>query len=204
MSHESLSERLQNIKRDTEPPYHAKMIGDQVIVFSYDEGSSLYAHGFFGKPIGIKKPDPYMAFERPLQLNFLETVHLMKKDWLIVVDEEGKQYTADEIQAIALQNFDLFKDRLLVYEDLRKKGYIVRPGLKFGADFAIYSRGPGLDHSSFVVLVLEHENQISAMDMVRAGRLATSVKKRFVIASISSGEGLIPEILYYVFKWFKP
>ncbi|HME55260.1 MAG TPA: tRNA-intron lyase [Candidatus Lokiarchaeia archaeon] len=207
MSNENLSltEKLTKIRRDLEPPFTAKLVGDEVIVFDHDQGSSLYAKGFYGKPLGIKKPDPKLSFDRELQLDLLEVVHLVKKGWLIVEDSQtGQQYTSDEIEEIAGRKYEKFMQRSLVYEDLRGKGYIVRPGLKFGADFTVYRQGPGLDHSAFVVLVLENENRISAMDMVRAGRLATSVKKRFVIASISSSESTLPTIVYYVFKWFKP
>nr|MDO8115882.1 tRNA-intron lyase [Candidatus Sigynarchaeota archaeon] len=202
----TLSEKLSKIRRDLEPPYSGKLVKDEIIIFDFHQGSSLYGKGFFGKPIGIKKPDPGMAFERPLQLDFIESMYLMRKGWLAVEDATtGRPYSLQEIEAIATDRFEKFCEKSLVYEDLRGKGYIVRPGLKFGADFTIYHQGPGLDHSAFVVLVLEHENQISAMDMVRAGRLATSVKKRFVIASISSGsETTRPAIAYYVFKWFKP
>ena len=201
----SLAEKLTKIRRDLEPPFTAKLVGDEVLVFNHDQGSSLYAKGFYGKPVGIKKPDPNLPFDRELQLDLLEVVHLVKKDWLIVEDSlTGHQYSAGEIEEIAERKYDKFNQRSLVYEDLRAKGYIVRPGLKFGADFTVYRQGPGLDHSAFVVLVLDHENRISAMDMVRAGRLATSVKKRFVIASISSSESTMPAIVYYVFKWFKP
>ncbi len=202
----TLNEKLAKIRRDLEPPYNGKLVKDEVIIFNFDQGSSLYGKGFFGKPIGIKKPDPAMAFERPLQLDFIESLYLMRKGWLVVEDATtGARYTPGEIEGIATSRFEKFAEKNFVYEDLRGKGYIVRPGLKFGADFTVYHQGPGLDHSAFVVLVLEHENQISAMDMVRAGRLATSVKKRFVIASISSGNDTTrPSISYYVFKWFKP
>ena len=38
----------------------------------------------------------------------------------------------------AKKNYDLYIDKYTVYEDLRNKKYIVRPGLKFGTDFTIY------------------------------------------------------------------
>ncbi|NMC06423.1 MAG: tRNA-intron lyase [Candidatus Lokiarchaeota archaeon] len=202
---EVLGEKLGKIRRDLVPPYFGKLIADQVILFDHAQGSSLYAKGFYGKPIGIKKPDPNLSFDRELQLDMLEAVHLAKKGWLVVTDSAtGKQFEANELERIAAERYEKFKELSMVYEDLRGKGYVVRPGLKFGADFTVYHHGPGLDHSAFVVLVLEHENRISSMDMVKAGRLATSVKKRFVIASISSGENMIPSITYYVFRWFKP
>jgi tRNA-intron endonuclease len=197
-----LGEKLSKIRRNIEPPYVGKMIADQIIVFDHEQGSSLYAKGFYGKPIGIKKPDPNLSFDRELQLDMLEAVYLVKKGWLVVQDSTTGQPI--NLPLLAKEKYEKFTEKSLVYEDLRAKGYVVRPGLKFGADFTVYKQGPGLDHSLLVVLVLEHENRISAMDMVKAGRLATSVKKRFVIASISSGESMLPTITYYVFKWFKP
>lgn len=205
MTEEDLHERLSSIRRDLEPPYVAKFVGEQIIIFDHDQGSSLYARGFFGKPIGIRKPDPHLAFDRELQVNFIEASYLMGKGWLDIIDARtGNQFTRENLRDIASKSHERFKEKSLVYDDLREKGYIVRPGLKFGADFTVYKQGPGLDHSSFVVQVLEHENQISAMDMVRAGRLATSVKKRFVLASISSLDSKLTKISYYVFRWFKP
>ncbi|MHA1792641.1 MAG: tRNA-intron lyase [Promethearchaeota archaeon] len=205
MVDENLQLKLQNIRRDVDPPYNGKLLNDQVLIFDYNQGSSLYANGFYGRPIGIKKPDPRLPFTRELQLDLIEANYLMKNDWLIVEDfKTGKVFTQDELYKLAIDIHEHFSEKSLVYEDLREKGYIVRPGLKFGADFTIYRQGPGLDHSAFVVQVLEHKNKISAMDMVRAGRLATSVKKRFVIASISYNEMKEPKIVYYVFKWFKP
>ncbi|MFX0102822.1 MAG: tRNA-intron lyase [Candidatus Hodarchaeota archaeon] len=205
MAKEPLLEKLEHIRRDLDPPYEGKLIGDQVLIFDKEQGSSLYAKGFYGKPIGIKKPDPNLAFNRELQLNLLEAIYLMENEWLTVTESKtGEPRTKEDLIKIAIANHEKFEEKFLVYKDLRKKGYIVRPGLKFGADFTVYKHGPGIDHSSFVVQVLEHKNKISAIDMVRAGRLATSVKKRFVIASISSGDSTLPQIAYYVFKWFKP
>ena len=41
---------------------------------------------------------------------------------------------------------------------------------------------------------------IKPIDLVRAGRLATSVKKRYVIATVLSDQ----QIRYYVFQWNRP
>jgi tRNA-intron endonuclease len=71
--------------------------------------------------------------------------------------------------------------------------------LKFGADFAVYQYGPGIDHAPFIVHVLQNATAISSIEMVRAGRLATTVRKKFVIATIAMGK-----VVYYMFTWFKP
>jgi len=38
-----------------------------------------------------------------------------------------------------------------VYKDLRDKGFIIKPGLKYGADFSVYEKGsrPGDEHSKW-------------------------------------------------------
>ena len=98
------------------------------------------------------------------------------------------------------KSIPLFEEKILVYKDIRKRNLIPRPGLKFGADFAVYQKGPGIDHSPYVITTLPRGSELTAIELVRAGRLATSVRKKFVIATILSNN----EIKYYGFEWSKP
>ncbi|KAI9592857.1 hypothetical protein BDF19DRAFT_425024 [Syncephalis fuscata] len=43
--------------------------------------------------------------------------------------------------------------RYAVYQYLRNKGWVVRDGIKYGADYVIYERGPIFDHSIAAVLI---------------------------------------------------
>jgi tRNA-intron endonuclease len=77
---------------------------------------------------------------------------------------------------------------------------IVTPGIKFGCDFAVYKYGPGVEHAPYMVSVKKAGSEISATEIVKAGRLATTVRKRFIIA--------VPDVAaektkYLIFKWFK-
>ncbi|HDI01179.1 MAG TPA: tRNA-intron lyase, partial [Candidatus Bathyarchaeota archaeon] len=76
----------------------------------------------------------------------------------------------------------------------------VTTGIKFGCDFAVYRLGPGLEHAPFLVSVRRPGDQITAPEVVRAGRLATTVRKRFVIALVDEEGG---RIHYLMFKWFR-
>jgi tRNA-intron endonuclease len=105
-----------------------------------------------------------------------------------------------EVVSIAEQQHKEFTRKYHVYEDLRRRGFVVRPGLKFGADFAVYRQGPGIDHSLFIVEVIAKSDEVSAIEVVRAGRLATSVRKRFVLATASESG----KVRYFVFSWIKP
>ncbi|KKK41954.1 hypothetical protein LCGC14_0884580 [marine sediment metagenome] len=180
----------------------AKFINNRVIVFNPLFASYLYVKGingqrFFGSPLGISKPR-LEYFSKPSELSLIEARYLLEKEYITLFDvKENKYLTSEEFHQIAKKVHNKFEEKYIIYKDLREKGYIPRPGLKFGADFVTYRLGPGLEHSLFMVHVLPHDSEITAIDMVRAGRLATSVRKKFVIANPLTKS-------YYFFEWFKP
>jgi len=100
----------------------------------------------------------------------------------------------------AKQTYKDFHLKYRVYRDLRDYGLIVQPGIKFGCDFAVYERGPGIDHAPFLVQVKKATESMDAIEIVQAGRLATTVRKRFIIAV---PVGKTEDITYMMFKWWK-
>ncbi len=180
------------------PPYKTDFTGTRVLVWDHRIGSALYRLGYYGQPVGIRKPkSPY--FERPLELDLLEARYLYEKD-IIHVYYQNKKLPLEDFIRHSQEIFLNYNDLYLVYKDLRDKNYIVRPGLKFGVNFSVYQRGPGIDHAPYLVAVLYRNQRIEPIDLVRAGRLANTVKKRYVIATILPDE----TVKYYVFEWFKP
>ncbi len=175
-----------------------KFINSRVIVFDPVHASYLYVkYNYFGSPLGIAKPR-LEFFNRPSELSLIEAYYLISRDKITIYDNKLKKFLSpDDFYEIAKKVHHKFEDKYIIYKDLREKGYVPRPGLKFGADFVVYKKGPGLEHSSFIVHVLPNDSKISAIDMVRAGRLATSVRKKFVIANPLTQS-------YYFFEWFKP
>jgi len=175
-----------------------KFINSRVIVFNPLYASYLYVKkGFFGSPLGINKPR-LEYFSKPSELSLIEANYLLEKNEITIFDvKENKDLSPKEFYKLAKNIHHKFEEKYIIYKDLREKGYIPRPGLKFGADFVVYKKGPGLEHSLFMVHVLPHDSEITAIDMVRAGRLATSVRKKFVIANPLTKS-------YYFFEWFKP
>ncbi|MFX0073446.1 MAG: tRNA-intron lyase [Candidatus Hermodarchaeota archaeon] len=176
----------------------AKFVNSRVIIFNPLYASYLYVkRGFFGSPLGISKPR-LEYFSKPSELSLIEAYYLLENDKITLFDVSTNNYiTREDFYEIAKKVHHKFEEKYIIYKDLREKGYIPRPGLKFGGDFVVYKKGPGLEHSPFIVHVLPHESKITATDMVRAGRLATSVRKKFVIANPLT-------ITYYFFEWFKP
>ena len=177
----------------------AVLVGDRAIVWNPEDGMLLYREGYFGQPVGIRKPKS-SVFDKPLELSLLECAFLSKESRLQVLDSNHRRISAKGILKLGKKASDDFKDRLLVYSQLREKGYIVRPGLKFGTDFAVYEKGPGIDHAPFLVHVIAQKKGVVPLDIVRAGRLATSVRKRFIIATVKENG----EIAHYSFVWHRP
>jgi tRNA-intron endonuclease len=98
------------------------------------------------------------------------------------------------------QLYEEFDDKYAVYRDLRESGLIVTPGIKFGCDFAVYKQGPGVEHAPYMVSVKRAKAELTATEIVKAGRLATTVRKRFIIAVPDLEKG---NANYLIFKWFR-
>ncbi|UCG45121.1 MAG: tRNA-intron lyase [Candidatus Bathyarchaeota archaeon] len=171
-----------------------------LVVWSPEKGSELYRSGFYGKPLGIPKPKT-ADFDVPLILDLMEGVYLMEKGVITVSEgiEEGK-VGLRRLRTRAKALYEEFDMKYSVYRDMRDRGLFVTPGIKYGCDFAVYKQGPGVDHAPYMVSVKKSKDEVTATDIVKAGRLATTVRKRFIIAVPDLGT---EQIRYLIFKWFK-
>jgi tRNA-intron endonuclease len=180
----------------------AELVGTRLIVWDHRAGLDIYRSGFFGKPVGIPKPKPEQSFDVPLLLDLMEGLFLLEEGRIRVVDGTGKNVGRRVLLTAARRTYNGFELAYRVYRDLREKGFIVTPGIKFGADFAVYERGPGIDHAPFIVSVETPDSEVGPFEVVRAGRLATTVRKQFIIAIPDKRRGST-KVRYIVFKWFK-
>ena len=170
----------------------------RLVVWSLQESRRLYATGFYGKPLGIPKPKE--DFEAPLILDPIEGVYLLEKEMISVYSGEGKhEVDLEELRKSASGMLEGFEERYQIYRDLRERGLIVTPGIKYGCDFAVYEKGPGLDHAPYIIKVKGSGEGLTAAEIVEAGRLATSVRKTFIMAMVDSDE-----IRFLSFKWWRP
>ena len=175
-----------------------ELVENFLVVWKPEDGTKLYKMGFYGKPVGILKPkNP--EFEVPLILDLMEGLYLTEKK-IITVYKKSKKVTRTTLSRKAKQLYVEFDEKYSVYKDLRDKGLIVTPGIKFGCDFAGYNIGPGLEHAPYMISVKKSKADITATEIVKAGRLATTVRKRFIIAVPKDKKN---EVNYVIFKWFK-
>jgi tRNA-intron endonuclease len=92
--------------------------------------------------------------------------------------------------------------KLAVFRDLRKKGYILKTALKFGADFRVYDKGikPGQDHALWLVQVFKENSQLSWPDFAAKARIAHTTNKRLLIAVVDEES----DASYYQVSWSRP
>ena len=180
--------------------FTAELIESKLVVWDAEEGSNIFKLGFYGKPIGISKPKS-ADFNTPLIIDLIEGLYLLEKGAIRVLTETVKRSIGvKRLREYARKVYEGFDLSYVVYKDLREHNFIVLPGIKFGCEYAVYEKGPGIDHAPYLVSVKGSENEITSTDIVRAGRLATSVKKRFIIAIPNMKT---EEVRYLMFSWFK-
>lgn len=182
-------------------PVESELIGARLIVWSPEKGNALYRSGFYGKPVGMPKPKPDQEFDAPLMLDLMEGLYLLEKRKLQVIDSKTrKKVSKTRLKKLAARAYQGFTLAYMVYKHLRDRGFVVTPGIKFGADFAVYERGPGIDHAPLIVSVKRKQENMGTFEIVRAGRLATTVRKQFTIAVPDPKSESID---YLVFSWFR-
>ncbi len=160
---------------------------------SNDATRELYDKTRYGEPLeGNKK----------FQYSLIEGLYLMERDKFIIVTDKGKKVDFDTYLKKARKIEPNFWIRYAVFKDLRKRGYIVKTALKFGADFRVYDRGvkPGEDHARWVVFPVSEGASLTWFEFSAKNRVAHSTRKRLLLAIVDV-EG---DVTYYECRWLRP
>lgn len=113
-----------------------------------------------------------------------ETIFLLKHGSLHL-----KNVKLSDVEKAAHKRINFFNDMYLVYEDWRRRGYVIKTGFKFGTHFRLYFPGASpvrsedeWMHSKHVIHVFPRKNKLIISEWARAIRVAHSVKKTFILA----------------------
>jgi len=173
----------------------AELLDDnRLIIWDIADSRRVYNDGFYGEPLG--DPRPKEDFDDPLLLDPVEALYLVQQK-KIKVHKQNNSIGMKKLRELGEKTFSRFNEKYRVYSDLRKRGFVVTPGIKYGCDFAVYESGPGIDHAPYVVQIMDSKEELSASEIVKAGRLATTVRKSFILAIINE------DIRYLEFNWWK-
>ena len=175
---------------------NGELIDNRIVVWNIRDSQKLFRSGYYGKPIGIAKPK-FDEINVPLILDLIEGHYLLQKSKIKIIKTK-KKVTEKKMLDICRQEYHNFDKKFQVYKNFRDKGYIVNPGIKFGCDFAVYQKGPGIDHAPYLVQVYNRNDSISSTGVVLAGRLATTVRKQFILA-VPHGK----DVDYLALDWWK-
>ena len=160
-----------------------EMIGEKVIVKSKD--ADKLASKFYGKKEG-----------NILYLSLIEAAYLIENKKLDV----GINFNDFVKKASKLVN--RFVTKYYVYKDMRKRGYLLKTALKYGADFRVYEKGaiPGREHSKWILFAVNENESFIWQKFAAMVRVAHSVKKNLMIGIVDD-EG---DVTYYEVSWIKP
>ena len=159
---------------------------------SRDEAKELYDKNRFGTMLDSGK----------LQLSLLESLYLMEKKKIEVLDGKNKPIIFEKFLKKARKVEPNFWIRYCVYKDMRDRGYITKTALKFGADFRVYDRGvkPGEDHAKWIIYPVYEGGTLTWYDFAAKNRVAHSTKKNLLLAIVDEENS----ITYYEVRWLKP
>ncbi len=169
---------LTNLKGITKKHPFKKSLGiylnDRVVIFDKNISKNMFEKEFFGKPFG-----------EGLQLSLIEAFYLLDKGYIEVQSIDGKNVSLKEFEKILNEQNKDFNLKLLVFNDLKNRGLLVKTGFKFGAHFRAYSKSPDKTHAEFLIHVVDKDFTSIWAEISRAVRLAHSVNKDIIFARVS-------------------
>lgn len=182
--------KIQEEEQKEENKIEVELAGERVFAEENNETRNLYDSSRFGELVGKK-----------FQYSLIETLYLLERGKFIVLDNK-KHIDFDSFVKKARKVEPNFWVRYCVYKDLRKRGYIVKTALKFGADFRVYDRGikPGEDHAKWIVYPVHEGDTLTWYEFAAKNRVAHSTRKRLLLAVVDE-EG---DVSFWECRWLRP
>jgi len=177
---------------DVESMY-VDFVDGQILAESNDITRDLYDKTRYGEPFG----DGRFVYA------LVEGLFLLERGiFKVKFGSSKKELTLDQFVKKATKAEPSFWTRYCVYRDLRKRGYIVKTALKFGADFRVYERGvkPGDDHAKWVVFPVAEASTLTWQEYASKNRVAHSTKKKLLLGIVDSES----QVTYYECRWVRP
>lgn len=166
----------------------AHFTGDKITSSSAD-AFSLYEKSSFGE----KK-------EHKIEYSLVEALFLLSERKIAVFSGK-KSLSFDEIVKKLKKLDKKIETKFIVFKDMRKKGYILKTALKYGADFRGYERGvkPGEAHARWIIFCTRENEPLTWHDFAAKNRIAHSTKKNLLVAIVDEES----DVSYYECIWIR-
>lgn len=175
------------------PTCRGVFLEDRVLVWDDENAAKLLGGEWIGRPVA-----------GGLQLSLVESAHLLERGLLDLrpaAEPRGpatrelgfrggdgaKPMSGGRFSKLAGQVQPDLDLRLKAYDDLKKRGLVVKTGFKFGAHFRAYTKSPGRTHAQYLVHAVEGGEPTTWPELARAVRLAHSVRKELLFALVGKG-----------------
>jgi len=164
--------------------------GDRVIVSDPSAAKALHEGQFYGRLLGDK-----------LQLSLIEASYLADSGHLVLRNARtGRPMDAEQLKRHARKTQRDFDLRLKAYEDLRKRGLIVKTGFKYGSHFRAYEGDPNKMHARFLIHAVPDGYIAFWPEISRAIRLAHGVRKEILFCKVGDDD----EVEYVKLMRYRP
>jgi tRNA-intron endonuclease len=167
----------------------AKIIGDKIVSPSA-EAFSLYEKSRFGEKV-----------EGKIEYSSIEALFLLSSGKITILSGK-KPLDFDSLLKKLNKSDKRMETKFIVFKDLRKRGYILKTALKYGADFRVYEKGvsPGKEHARWVLFITRENETLRWQEFAAKSRIAHSIKKNLLIAIVDEES----DVTYYEVSWRKP
>ena len=184
--------KKETVKEDNKVQVRAMLARERIITEDSNEARELYNKSRYGSMLESGK----------LQLSLIESIYLLEKGKLIVLDGRNKPITFESLLKKAKKVEPNIWIRYSVFKNIRDRGYIIKTALKFGADFRVYDRGikPGEDHAKWIIYPVHEGETLTWYEFAAKNRVAHSTKKKLLMGIVDD-EG---DVTYYEIKWIRP
>ncbi|MEF8880052.1 MAG: tRNA-intron lyase [Candidatus Thermoplasmatota archaeon] len=150
------------------------LLDNRVVVFDKKKAASLFDKEFYGK-----------GFGEGLQLSLIESLFLIEEGAIEIKNiKNDRKIDLDEFYDIVKKVQPELGLLLKVFRDLKKRGFIVKTGFKFGVHFRGYTDLPDNTHAEYLIHVFDKEKGLTWSEISRAVRLSHTVNKKMVFALV--------------------
>lgn len=165
---------------------------------------------FSGSKIFSASAEAFSSFEKSrfgekkegkIEYSFVEALFLISSKKMQIFSGK-KEVDFDQLIRKAKKEDKRIEIKFPVFSDLRKKGYVVKTALKFGADFRVYKKGvkPGEDHALWILYPVKESESHSWYDFAAKNRVAHSARKKLLIGVVDEED----DVSYYEVGWIRP
>ncbi len=186
-----LGDILDEETKKEQPAVDAQLGREAVTAESNDVTRDLYDKTRYGE----LQPD------KIFQYSLHEALYLLERGKFRILSGK-KELSSEQFIKKARKVEPNFWIRYCVFRDLRKRGYIVKTALKFGADFRVYDRGvkPGDDHARWIVYPVSEAETMTWFEFAAKNRVAHSTRKRLMLAIVDAEN----DVTFYEVRWMRP